>query len=279
MINILVTGEKGYIGQELVKRLLEEHDIKIELISLKNKKWKERSFSGYDVVVHLAGIAHVSKDEKMKDQYYKVNADLTFELAQKSKKDGVKKFIFMSSIIVFGNKDFNSVIDKNTIPNPNDFYGDSKLKAENAIKELKDDSFNIYIVRSPLVYGGNVKGNYKILEKYSKYMFFFPLIDNKRSMIHIKNLCEFLTILIKNNKINQLYFYPQDEKYTTIKDLILFFNPNVLYIKVPSKIIVKLFSKNMYFKKVFGTLIYKKELSNFEWDYNVMTKRKIEMDE
>src|SRR5690606_1165985 len=92
--------------------------------------WKNKNFSVYDVVFHVAGIAHVSSDPKLEELYYKVNRDLTIETAMKAKEEGVRQFIFMSSIIVYGDSSkHRRVIDRNTIPTPSNFYGNSKLQA------------------------------------------------------------------------------------------------------------------------------------------------------
>ena len=103
MKNILITGKNSYIGTSLESWLMREPDkYKVDTVDMKDGSWKEMDFSQYDVVFHVAGIAHVSSDPKMEDLYYKVNRDLTIETAEKAKAEGVKQFIFMSSIIVYG---------------------------------------------------------------------------------------------------------------------------------------------------------------------------------
>ena len=92
----------------------------------------------------MAGIAHVSTEPKMKDLYYKVNRDLTIEVAKKAKTEGVKQFIFLSSMIVYGDiVKKNRIIDKNTIPKPKNYYGKSKLEAEKGIKPLANEDFKV----------------------------------------------------------------------------------------------------------------------------------------
>src|SRR6056297_2768731 len=123
MIRVLITGKNSYIGTSLEKWLMREPDkYKVDTVDMKDGSWKEKDFSGYDVVFHVAGIAHVSSDPKMEDMYYKVNRDLAIETAEKTKSDGVMQFIFMSSIIVYGNSSSSKrVIDKNTVPTPSNF--------------------------------------------------------------------------------------------------------------------------------------------------------------
>src|SRR5699024_6867974 len=130
-----------------------------------------------------------STDPNMEELYYQVNRDLTIEVAQKAKHEKVKQFIFMSSIIVYGDsKAEKVVIDRHTKPNPSNFYGQSKLEAEQRILPLDSKDFKIVIVRPPMIYGKHSKGNYPKLAKAAQKLPLFPNIDNERSMLHIDNL-------------------------------------------------------------------------------------------
>ena len=102
----------------------------------------------------------------------------------------------MSSIIVYGSK--NPLITKSTVPQPDNFYGDSKLKAEKELLLLNDDKFKVVILRPPMIYGKNSKGNYPLLAKIARKSPFFPNIKNQRSMLYIDNLCEFIRLIIDN---------------------------------------------------------------------------------
>lgn len=125
MKNVLITGKNSYIGTSLKKWLEQnENKYKVEEIETQNEEWKQISYSNYDAILHVAGIAHVSADPKLEELYYKVNRDLAIEVAKKAKEDGVKQFIFMSSMIIFGNDariGENKIIDKNTNPEPRKF--------------------------------------------------------------------------------------------------------------------------------------------------------------
>jgi UDP-glucose 4-epimerase len=197
MKKILITGANSYIGTSLEKWLERYPDrYSIDTVDMRSDEWKEKDFSKHDVVFHVAGIAHVSSDPKMEDLYYKVNRDLTIETAKKAKIEGVKQFIFMSSIIVYGdssNINRKKVIDKNTVPLPSNFYGNSKLQAEDGIRPLESDDFKVVILRPPMIYGKGSKGNYPKLAKMAQKLPVFPDIDNKRSMLHVDNLCEFIS--------------------------------------------------------------------------------------
>src|SRR5690625_6263123 len=128
MKKVLVTGINSYVGNrfaEWVKRYPDEYDV--YRISVRDGKWKEIDLSIYDTILHVAGIAHVSTDPNMEELYYKENRDLTIELANKAKEDDVKQFIFMISIIVYGDsKKEKFVIDRQTKPNYSNFYGRNK---------------------------------------------------------------------------------------------------------------------------------------------------------
>src|SRR5699024_5538582 len=140
----------------------------------------------------------------------------TIEVAKKAKSDGVKQFIFMSSIIVYGTK--NEFIDKNTEPNPDNFYGESKLQAEQGILPLQDENFSIAIIRPPMIYGKGSKGNYPLLSKLAQITPIFPDYDNQRSMLHIDNLTEFLRIIIDYDDSG--IFFPQNEEYVKTSDMV-----------------------------------------------------------
>jgi nucleoside-diphosphate-sugar epimerase len=220
MKRVLITGKNSYIGTSLKNWLMREPDkYKVDTVDMKDGSWKEKDFSQYDVVFHVAGIAHVSSDPKMEDLYYKVNRDLTIETAEKAKVEGVKQFIFMSSIIVYGDSSSSKrVIDRNTIPTPSNFYGNSKLQAEEGIKHLESDDFKIVVLRPPMIYGKGSKGNYPKLAKAAQKLPVFPNIDNERSMLHIDNLCEFIKLMIDNKESG--LFFPQNKEYVKTSEMV-----------------------------------------------------------
>lgn len=276
MKKILITGANSYIGTSFESYLQQwKDDYQIDTIDMIGDSWKSVSFSNYDVVFHVAGIAHadtghVSKERQ--DFYYKINTDLTIETAIKAKKDGVKQFIFMSSIIVYGecaSIGKVKIIDKNTIPSPKNFYGDSKLKAEKGILLLQDEKFNVVILRPPMIYGKGSKGNYPILSKLTKKLLFFPYIKNKRSMLYIENLCEFIKLMIVNNERG--IFFPQNGEYSNTSELVKIIG-NVHGKKI---ILVKGFGwllKIIGFftgliNKAFGSIIYDMSLSGYKENY------------
>lgn len=272
MKRILITGENSYIGSSVEKWLLKSNEkYSVDTINLRDTFWKETDFSNYDVVFHVAGIAHVSTNKNLKDLYFQVNRDLTIDVATKAKNQGVNQFIFMSSIIVYGSE--ATYIDLNTVPNPDSFYGESKLLAEKGIKHLESDNFNIAIIRPPMIYGKGSKGNYKKLSKLAKRVPIFPNYENQRSMLYIDNLCEFIRLIIDKNESG--IFYPQNREYVTTTDLAKqiadFSNSRIVLIKMFNPFI-RILITFPTFNKLFGTLVYDKEISVYpNMDYQIVS--------
>lgn len=274
MKRILITGANSYIGTSFEKWMQQFGDnYKIDTVDMHGDQWKEKDFSQYDSVFHVAGIAHadVSKvSEETKQLYYKVNCDLAVEAAKKYKADlngKVGQFIYMSSIIVYG-EGFNlrkvRVIDEFTEPNPTNFYGDSKLRADLLLEELNTKNFKIAILRPPMIYGNNSKGNYQQLVKISLMLPIFPNFKNQRSMLSIEKLCLFIKERIDSRDSG--IFFPQDSEYVRTshmvrdiankngKKIYLFYGLNwVIYLLgyFPGKI-------GRIVNKAFGSIVYKK---------------------
>jgi UDP-glucose 4-epimerase len=244
----------------------EPNQYKVDTVDMKDGSWKDKDFSLYDVVFHVAGIAHVSSDPKMEDLYYKVNRDLTIETAKKAKAEGVKQFVFMSSIIVYGDSSSSKrVIDRNTIPTPSNFYGNSKLQAEEGIKDLETDNFKIVVLRPPMIYGKGSKGNYPRLANMAKKIAVFPDIDNERSMLHIDNLCEFIKVMIDHEETG-LYF-PQNKEYVKTSELVKTIaevhGKKIWTISWMNWLIRMMFGIGIV-NKVFGNLVYEKSMSDYD---------------
>ena len=222
-MNILVTGAGSYVGTQVADWLEKEGQFQVDAVDTFGENWKKANYTQVDVVFHVAGIAHVNADPKMEPLYYQVNRDLTIAIAKHAKEAGVKQFIFMSSMIVFHESQSlkAEVLTKDTAPNPNGFYGDSKLQAELGLKELECDTFKVCILRPPMIYGPNSKGNFPRLAKLAAKVPVFPAWHNQRSMLYIDNLAEF----VKQAIVRQLSgtFYPQNRELADTVEIIRFF--------------------------------------------------------
>ena len=131
----------------------------------------------------------------------------------------------MSSMIVYGDSapyGQRKVIDEMTVPEPANFYGDSKLQADVAVRELADDTYKVIVLRPPMIYGKDSKGNYRTLAKLAKKLPIFPDADNERSMLYIENLCEFLcqVMLLKPYHRNSVVLLPQNGEWTKTSDMV-----------------------------------------------------------
>ncbi|TCI49915.1 NAD-dependent epimerase/dehydratase family protein [Exiguobacterium sp. SH5S13] len=273
MKRVLITGITGFVGNSC-KRWIEEHykeQIHVDTVGMRDGAWRQRSFEGYDAILYVAGIAHVSTDKSMEDLYYKVNTELTAEVAAKAKQSGVKQFIFLSSMIVYGDATTAKMITRDTVPNPTNFYGDSKLQAENKLAELADETFVVANVRSPMIYGKGSKGNYVKLAGLAQKVPFFPSYQNKRSMIHIDNLSELLALIVLNEDSGT--FHPQNADYVCTSDLVSMIGAvhgnRVRRLGLFNGVIGKLVDRNVTMNKLFGDFAYAKELSVYPQNYHV----------
>lgn len=273
---ILITGKNSYVGNKLAEWLQKDPE-KYEVVkeSVRDDKWKQIDFSVFDVVVHVAGIAHQDTKADQEQLYYKINTDLTIDIAKKAKDEGVKQFIFMSSIIVYGASSKigeTKIITKDTVPEPINFYGTSKLLAEKGILPLQSDSFNVVVIRPPMIYGKGSKGNYPLLAKFAKTVPIFPDIDNQRSMLHIDNLTEFIRVMIDNEEKGM--FFPQNREYVKTSELVKIisqFKRKRLFTTKLFNPILKSMSKINLINKIFGNLTYDKSLSKYsKADYQIV---------
>ena len=276
MKKILITGAGSYVGESVRRYILStSSNFQIDAVDTMGDNWKKADYSQYDVVYHVAGIAHVNADPKMEALYYKVNRDLTIEVAKHAKAAGVKQFIFMSSQIVFHESQSlkTEVLTAQTKENPNGFYGDSKLQAELGIKPLEDENFKVCILRPCMIYGPNAKGNFPRLAKLACKTPIFPCWHNKRSMLYIDNLCEF----VKQAILRELSgtYYPQNRELADTVEIIRFFAKAAghrIWITRLLNPFVWLGSFVLQpINKMFATYYYDLEMSKTDFDYQLVS--------
>ena len=289
MKKILITGANSYIGTSFEKYMTKwKEQYMVDTVDMVDGSWREKDFSEYDCVFHVAGIAHSdvgNVSEERKALYYKVNTDLTIETAHKAKADKVKQFIFMSSAIVYGDSvpiGKSKIITKDTPLCPANFYGDSKVKAEKGILPLNDESFRIVILRPPMIYGPNSKGNYPILSKLARKMPFFPKVKNQRSMLYIENLMEFIRLMIDNEENG--IFWPQNKQYSNTAELVQLIGQahgkKILLIPGLTWALKICSHLSGLVNKAFGNLSYSHELSQYKEEYcKVSLEQSIRMTE
>lgn len=278
MKKVLITGANSYIGTSFEKYINEHHpgEFVIDTLDMVDGTWREKDFSGYDAVFHVAGIAHADVShvsEEIKQLYYSVNTDLAVDAAQKAHKEGAMQFVFMSSMIIYGK---NEHISKDTIPQPENFYGDSKWQADKKVSDMADDSLTVAVLRPPMIYGKNCKGNYPTLVKFAKKLPVFPKVKNLRSMLYIDNLCEFVYAIINDRKGG--VFFPQNDELVNTSKMVKTIaeaNNHKIWVtpiltpfvavgkKIPGKI-------GRLCKKAFGSCYYDMEMSHEDINYRVI---------
>lgn len=213
-MNVLLTGASGFLGRGLVAQLRKHKaiDLTLALRSLSldsglqthvvgeisaDTDWLQ-AVIGQQVVIHTAARAHIMKDEVADPlmEYRRVNVEGTLSLARQAAAAGVKRFIFISSIKVNGESTaFGKPFLASDVPASEDFYGLSKLEAEQGLLQLADETgMEVVIIRPPLVYGRGVKGNFASMVKLIEKGMPLPLgaIHNKRSLVGIDNLVDLI---------------------------------------------------------------------------------------
>ncbi|MBR2088153.1 MAG: NAD-dependent epimerase/dehydratase family protein [Oscillospiraceae bacterium] len=276
MKRILITGAGSYIGTSFEKYLKQWPDrYYVDTVDMIDGTWREKDFSGYDTVFHVAGIAHSDSgkiSEERSKLYYQVNTDLTIETAQKAKDEGVKQFIFMSSAIVYGESapiGKPKLITRDTPVSPANCYGDSKVQAENGIRKLEDLFFKVVILRPPMIYGKGSKGNYPVMAKMAQKLPLFPNVENRRSMLYIENLTEFIRLMIENEETGT--FFPQNAEYSNtsqlVKEIAKVHGKKVTLVKGFTWALKIMSHCTGIVNKAFGNLAYDQEISQYREDY------------
>lgn len=232
----VVTGANGFIGQHLCA-LLESSQIKYRACARRPdgdryyaygnlfefQNWADL-FKDAHTVVHLAAMVHeMNKSADLASEYMKFNCEMTARLAKEAKKFGVRKFIFVSSIKVNGESTSSRPFNADDQPNPQDPYAQSKLAAEQELLKLHDDqSFEVVIVRSPLIYGPGVKGNIKTLISLIKLRIPLPFgaTSNRRSLISVYNLCDLLKTCLLKGTVQKRVMLASDNDDVSLTRLI-----------------------------------------------------------
>ena len=276
MKRILITGLTSYTGSVIKERL--SGNYVVERLSLRGDSWRSESFSGFDSVIHTAGLSHDNTKSSDKESLYSINSQLAFDAAMKAKNDGARQFVFMSSSIVYGKSapiGKLKIITKNTPVNPESYYGDSKIKAEEALKKLESDDFRMCILRCPMIYGKGCKGNYPLLSKVAQTSPVFPKIHNQRSMLYAKNFSQFVKFMIDDETHG--IFWPQNGEYSDTSKIVRMIaeshGKKIMLLplcEVPLEILSHLTG---LVDKAFGSLAYDMSLSEYTNDYRLYSLR------
>jgi nucleoside-diphosphate-sugar epimerase len=256
MTKILITGANSFVGSNF-KRFSQYKDI--EEISLYENGFEDVDFGKYDVVLHLAAIVHQSK-KNSESEYFKVNKDLCLLVAEKARISGVKHFVFLSTLKVYG--DFvksHELRNENSQCFPDDAYGRSKYEAEIGLKRMENSDFIVSIIRPPLVYGEGVRANMLSLIKLIELSPLLPFgnIYNKRDFIYTENLVGFIDKIIEKRASG--IFIVKDDGALSTTELIYHLSKSlhrkVTLFTVPS-ILIRIATHFFpsFFNKLFGSM-------------------------
>ncbi len=253
-MKLLITCSNGFVGSYFINQYKEKYEIKT--FSFLKDDINSLDCSDLDVVFHLSALVHQMGGASCKE-YERVNVTQTLQLAKKAKECGVKQFVFMSTVKVYG-EETESVYTEKSICNPEDEYGKSKLKAELELKKLEDEIFKVSIIRTPIVYGYGVKANIKSLVKLVNKMPILPFgnIQNKRSMVYIGNLCYLVDVVIEQQKAG-VFLASDDEPLSTSRLIELIaknLNKKVYLIKIPFFESFLKLVKPSFHKRLYGSL-------------------------
>jgi len=250
---ILITGASGFIGRHLIS-FLQADDFILRCSVHNNERnrsvsvvkdigaetmWQE-CLADVNIVVHLAAYVQSSDLESM-ETFRQINVEGTLNLARQAAVAGVKRFVFISSIKVNGEETTSgSPFSENTLPKPQSFYAISKYEAEQGLRVISEETgLDVVIVRPPLVYGPDVKGNFKTMIRWAGKGIPLPLgaIQNKRSLVAIDNLVDFIVTCIKHPAAaNQTFVVSDDEDLSTtqlLKHLSTAMEKSLFLIPVP----------------------------------------------
>ena len=283
MKKVLITGANSYIGTSFENYAKEHYgsELETDTVDMIDGSWRYRDFRYYDIIFHVAGIAHAdvgNVSDEVKSKYYAVNTDLAIETAKKAKTEHVKQFVFMSSAIIYGDSAPYGTIKRITIdtkPQPSNFYGDSKWQADKGVRSLADSEFAVTIIRPPMIYGKGSKGNYPTLANMAKKLPIFPDAANERSMLYIENLCEFLCqVMIRGERG---IFWPQNAEYTRTSEMVKLIGQ----VNGHKVMVCKCWNWVVWFTrlipgktralvdKAFGNLSYDQKMSTYDFEYQL----------
>lgn len=274
MHELLITGGHGFIGGAVQARLKKvSPEIHCTALSLRGDDWKRADLSAYDAVLHCAGIAHVDPDPSLSGQYDAVNHRLTAEFAAKARSEGVRHFVFLSSMIVFGEAapaGVRRVISPQTPTAPVNAYGQSKLDAENALRALERPDFAVAILRPPMVYGPGCKGNYNALVGLARRLPVFPEFENHRSTLYVENLAELIRRILLCRASGT--FHPRDAAPRSVSEIvreICAAHGKTMHFSRALAPMVRLAGRRGLVRRAFGDMVYDPSMADFPEDYRL----------
>lgn len=260
MTKILITGKNSFVGRNLYKYSVYKD---VDEVSLFERRPDEVSFNIYDVVIHLVAIVHQTKKIPEK-RYFEINTDLCIDTAIQAKQAGVKHFIFLSTVKVYGKFVMgHGPWTEESECYPDDSYGKSKYEAEKELLKMDSPSFRVSVVRTPLVYGEEVRANMLSIMKLVRFSYILPFknLRNRRNFTSAENLVAFIDRIIEK-RIPGVFIAMDEEAISTselVKMIADYMNKKLLLFQLPDLL---LGAGIKHFPRIFDRLYGSFEMDN-----------------
>lgn len=254
-MKILLTGANGFVGSYFIDKYRLEYQIKT--FSFLKDDFDSLDLHSINAIIHLSALVHQMGGANA-SEYEKVNVSQTLRLVQKAKGAGVRHFIFMSTVKVYG-EESDTVYTETTPCDPKDNYGMSKLNAEQALQALEDEHFTVSIIRTPIVYGSGVKANIRNLINLIQKVPVLPFSNtkNQRSMVYVGNLCALLETILEQ-KISGVFLACDDTSLSTtqfIREITAALGKECYLIDIPLFETLLKYLKPTFHQRLYGNLI------------------------
>ena len=225
-MNLLITGIHGFVGSNFVQALSPIHTLYGLDIVTPEKKGVVRTYTwdqlhtipAVDVVIHLAGKAHDTKNQAVAQSYFDINTGLTEKIFDWFTVSNATKFIFFSSVKAAADSVQGDMLTESVVPRPVGPYGESKIRAEEYIqKQVVSDTKQVYILRPCMIHGPGNKGNLNLLYAVVRRGIPWPLgaFENRRSFTSIDNLCFVIETMLAKQVASGIYHIGDDEALST----------------------------------------------------------------
>jgi len=259
MMRVLIAGANSYVAQSFLK--LYGNQFECNAISVRDGAWRDFDLTSYDAILWCAAMVHQKQRKEERERWFAVNRDLPAAFAEKAAAAGVRRFVFLSTMAVYGQDE--GVIDSNQVPapKPGDFYAQSKWEAEQKLCALGNERFSIAVLRPPMIVGEGAPGNYARLIKLVRILPFFPDYPNERSVCPLKLLCEVIAKLIETEGKSQTggdtSIYPVMSTAGLAREIAIRQGKILRFTKAFNPLIRRLLPCSKTLNKLFGTLWYK----------------------
>lgn len=278
MMRYLISGSSGFVGRHLLTAC-QFSKIDYEIIRRKDYSGEVTLPEGnFPVVIHLAGKAHVLKEagNSKKEDFYKANCEYALKVAKAAVQNGLIRFIYISSIAVYGKSTSEQLIGEASELKPVDDYGKSKLEAECKLKALSEElGFELVIVRPALVYGYDAPGNIQRLLNLTAKLPIIPIAEkkNQRSLIYVKSLVDFLLLVAVHPSASGKVFNIADDSISTyelIANLASGMDRSPMLFSLPRtvwNIILRAAGKQKIYEQLFEDLVLDTSLAQLVLDW------------